>query len=787
MAVMKLMGARVHRVEDPKFLCGRGEYLGDLTLPRMVELAFIRSQHAHARIVRFDVEKARQAPGVLGVWTGRDTREAVGLMPAPANKAPASVFKQSTWHPLAADKVRYVGEAIGVIAAESRYMAEDAVELVDVQYQPLEPVAHVDEGSNGGGPLVHEEWGDNILDHMAGTTGDVEGAFAGAAVRVRHRFITGRHQAVPLETRGVLASYESTRKQLRVWSSTQIPHVLRTQLAAMLGLPEHRITVIAPDVGGGFGLKCLIFPEEPITAWVSMRLGRPARWLEDRLESFTASYHSKEEFVDAELAVDSEGRILGARAGVVADAGAYSTYMCPSTYEPIEVAQMIPGPYDVRNYAFTMHAVATNKPPLSPYRGVGAEIAAYAIDHLIHLAAHRLGRDPVELFRKNLIRDEQFPYTSVTGMRYEPGAYVQCFERAVALARYDESRREHHALRARNIFRGMGISSYTEPTGFGSKFWHEIGVPISSYEAAHLRMDPGGHVVAAVGTHSHGQGQETTFAQVVADELGVPLEDVSVIFGDTSKTPYGWGTWGSRSMVQAGGALVVASGRLREKIIRLGAHLLEVSADDVEWQDGIVAVRGAPSRRISVREVARQAIYEGAALLPEGEEPGLEVTATYDLPGLMFPNATHVAEVEVDPDTGSVRILRYVVVKDCGRMVNPTIVEGQIHGGVAQGIGAVLFEENTYDAKAQPLAMSFMDYLMPTAADVPNMIVEHVETPAAVVPGGFKGVGEGGVVSAPAAVVNAVSDALGGVAIPRYPLTPERVRAAALQARQHNR
>ncbi len=782
MAVMKMMGARVQRVEDPKFLCGRGEYVGDLTLPRMVELTFIRSQRAHARIVRIDVEQARRAPGVVGIWTGQDTREAVGLMPNSASNSPT--FKLSRWHPLAVDKVRYVGETIGVIAAESRYMAEDALELVEIEYEDLEPVSDVDEARRAGAQaLVHEHWGDNILDHMAGEGGDVTGAFARAAVRIRHRFITGRHQAVPLETRGVLAQFEPSRKRLQVWSSSQIPHVLRTQLSNMLHLPEHHITVIAPDVGGGFGQKSLIYTEEPITAWVAMRLGRPARWLEDRLESFTASYHAKEDFVDAEIAVDRDGTILAARAEVVADAGAYSPFICPSTYEPIEIAQMIPGPYHVRNYAFTMFAVATNKTPLSPYRGVGAEIAVYVIDHLIHLAAHQLGRDPAELFRKNMIRAEQFPYTSVTGMRYEPGAYLECFERALVLARYDEVRREHQALRARNVHRGIGISSYNEQTGFGSKFWQEIGVPVSSYEVAHLRMDPSGHVIAMFGTHSHGQGHETTFAQVIANELGVPLADVSIVLGDTSKTPYGWGTWGSRSMVQAGGALVVACGRMRDKIMRIASHLLEVTLDDVEWQDGAVAVRGAPSRRMTVQQVARLAVYEGAARLPEGEDPGLEITGTYDLPGLMFPNATHVAEVEVDPETGAIRLLKYVVVKDCGRMVNPTIVEGQVHGGVAQGIGAVLFEENMYDRRAQPLATSFMDYLMPTAIDLPEMIVDHIETPASVVPGGFKGIGEGGVVSAPAAVVNAVSDALGGVAISRYPLTPERVRALAAQRR----
>lgn len=781
MAVAKYIGARVQRVEDPKFIRGSGQYVGDMALPRMVQLAFIRSQHAHARIKKIDTARARQVPGVVGIWTGEDTKDKLDPIRPAILTDVVPRFKPCAWYPVTFDKARFVGDILGVIAADSRYIAEDALELVEIDYEELEPVADVERAMTSGGPLVHEEWGDNIMERVEHSAGDVDGAFAKADVVVKQHFHTGRHQAVPLETRGCLASYDPGLKRLQVWTSSQVPHLVRTQLAGILRFPEHKITVVAPDVGGGFGLKCHIFPEEAITCWVSMQLGRPARWIEDRAEAFTASFHAKEEIIEAELATDKDGTILGLKARIIGDAGAYCPYPFPSSFEPIQVGEMIPGPYHIKNYMFSAYAVATNKATLAVYRGVGGEIAALAIDHLTHLAAKRLGKDPAELFRKNLIRKEQFPYTSASGMYYEPGGYLECFEKALELIRYDELRKEHEKLRAQGIYRGLGISSYTEQTGYGSKFWNSIGVDMSSYESAHLRMDPGGQVTVMLGTHSHGQGQETAFAQVAAEQLGVPLEDVTVVLGDTSKTPYGWGTWGSRSTVTGGGALVIACDRLKEKIKRVAAHLLEVGVGDVELSDGWVTVKGVPVKRMSLKEVARAVVYNRAGLLPEGEDAGLEVTATYDPPLLTYSNATHIAEVEIDRETGNVRILKYVVVEDCGRMINPMLVEGQIHGGVAQGLGGVLFEEIPYDEHGQPLTASFMDYLVPTAADIPNIVVDHVETPSPMVPGGFKGMGEGGVISAPAAIVNAVSDALGGVPIGRYPLTPERVCALALQ------
>ncbi len=771
----KYIGARVQRVEDPRFIRGRAKYLDTLMLPGMVHLCFIRSKHAHARIKRIDTARARALPGVAGVWTGLETRDQFEpIRPAIlTNVVPR--FKACAWYPMTFDKARFVGDILGVVAADSRYLAEDAVELVDIELEELPPVADPEKALQGGGALVHDEWGDNVMEHIEHSAGDVARAFATAAVVVKQRFHTGRHQALPMETRACLANYDPGMKTLEVWTSSQVPHLVRTQIAGILRFPDHKMTVIAPDVGGGFGLKCHIFPEEPVTCWVSKKLGRPARWIEDRQEAFLASFHAKDEIVEAELAADKDGKVLGVKAKIIGDAGAYCPYPFPSSFEPIQVAEMIPGPYDIRNYQFDAYAVATNKPTLAVYRGVGGEVAALTIDHLIHLAAHQLGKDAAELFRKNMIRNEQFPYTSASGMHYEPGGYLACLEKALGLMGYEAMKKEHATLRAKGIYRGVGISSYNEQTGYGSRFWNSIGVDMSSYESAHFRMDPGGQITVALGTHSHGQGQHTAFAQVVAEELQIPMEDVVIVLGDTSKTPFGWGTWGSRSTVTGGGALVVGCGRLRERIKRVASQLMEVAEGDVEYADGAVRVKGVPSKQMTIKEVARAVVYNKAGLLPEGEDAGLELTATYDPPLLTYSNATHVAEVEIEPATGKLSVLKYVVVEDCGRMINPRLVDGQIHGGVAQGLGAVLFEEIPYDQHCQPLATSFMDYLVPTAVDVPPMVVDHVETPSAMVPGGFKGMGEGGVISAPAAVVNAVSDALGNVPIGRYPLTPERV------------
>lgn len=780
---MKLVGARVKRVEDPRFLTGQGRYVGNIRLLHMVEATFVRSPHAHARILSIETERARAMPGVLTVLTGQELKGLVKPLRAELIQEKIPAYKACDWYPLAWDKVRYVGDPVAVVVAESRYVAEDAAELVDVEYDPLPPVVDPEEASRGGA-LVHEEWGDNVMCHSEFTAGEVEAAFHTAAAVVAERFKTNRHYALPMETRGCVGSYEGAMGQLTLWSSSQMPHMVRTKLAELLDLPEHNIRVIAPDVGGGFGLKCHLFPEEVVIACLTRRLRRPVKWIEDRRESLTSSFHAKEEIVYGELALKADGTIAGIKARIIGDVGAYSAFPWSSAFEPLHTAQMLPGPYKIRNYHFIATSVATNKSTLSTYRGVGAPIAAYVIEHLIDLGARKIGMDPADVRLKNMIRREEFPYTSVTGMTYEVGGYVECLEKALEMATYRQFRQESQGEKRAGKRRGIGVSCYTEVTALGSAYWQSVGVPMSSYESALVRMDPSGKVVVMTGTHSHGQAHETVFAQIAADELGIPFEDVRVILGDTALTPYGWGTWGSRAAVTGGGAIILATRKLRQKLERLAAHRLEVAPQDIEIQSGVATVRGFPARSLSIKEIARRALFTEAANRPEGEDPGLEASHYFDPPPVTFPNATHIAMVEVDTETGEVDIVKYVVVEDCGRIINPMVVDGQIQGGVAQGIGGALLEHLVYDENGQLSTMTLMDYLVPTAADIPAIDIGHVETPSPLVPGGFKGVGEGGAIAPAAALANAVSDALGGIPVTQLPLTPERVQTLLGQTRR---
>ncbi|HZP28212.1 MAG TPA: xanthine dehydrogenase family protein molybdopterin-binding subunit [Acidimicrobiia bacterium] len=773
----KLVGARVKRVEDPRFLTGRGRYVGDLKLPRMAAMVVVRSLYAHARIRGIDAAAARRLPGVLAVFTGADLKERLRPLRADLDRVKNPSYKACDWYQVAWDKVRYVGDPVAIVIAEDPYTAEDAAALVEVDYEPLPALVDPEKAVAEKRVLVHEEWGDNVLCHTDFSTGDVDGAFGRAAAVVRERFRTNRHHALPLEPRGCVATFDPIDGQLTVWSSSQMPHMVRTKLAEALDRPENKIRVVAPDVGGGFGLKCHLFPEEVLTAFAATAVERPVKWLEDRRESFLASFHARDEIVEGELAVDRDGTILAARLRAIADIGAYSAFPWTSAFEVLHTAQMFPGPYRIRSYAFSATSVATNKSTLSTYRGVGAPVATLAMERLLDLAAGRLGIDPVDIRRRNLIRREEFPYTSVTGMPYEIGGYLECLEKAVEIAGYGELRREQAALRERGVCRGIGIGCYNEITALGSSYWHGIGVPMSAYEAANIKIDPSGHVTVYCGTHSHGQAHETVYAQIVSDELAIPFEKITVRLGDTNDTPYGWGTWGSRAAVTGGGAIIHCARKVAAKIRRLAGHYLEASADDIELVDGRAHVKGVPGRSIAIAEVAKRSIFTTAADLPANEEPGLDATHYYDPPPVTFPNATHIAVVDVDAATGFVRIVRYVVVEDCGRMINPMVVDGQITGGVAQGLGGAMFEHLVFDENGQPLTTSLMDYLVPTAADVPFVEIGHVETPSPLVPGGFKGAGEGGTIAPAAALANAIADALApfGARVREMPFSPERV------------
>ena len=770
----RLVGARVARREDPRLLTGQGSYVDDHRPARMLYAAFLRSPHAHARIRRLDVSAALALPGVAAVLTGEDIARSSKPVRA-ASKTPN--VKTTSYPPLALGKVRHVGEAVAMVAAESRYVAEDAVERIVVDYEPLPVVRDVESALDPASPVLHDEAETNLLVSREFARGDVDAALAGAAVVVRERFRFHRHTPVCMENRGCLGEYATASGALTLRSSAQCPGLVRDVLADLLDIPEHLIRVIANDVGGGFGAKASLYPEEIATCVMARRLGRPVKWIGDRREDLLATTHAWDEIVDAELGLNQEGAIVGLRAEVTVDVGGYSIYPWTAAIEPVQTISFLPGPYRVPTYRGRTRGVATNKAPLGPYRGVGRPPAVFVIEGLMDRAARRLGLDPTEIRLRNFIRDEDFPYKSPSGIVWDRSSFTESLRRAREALDYKAARDEQARARGAGRWVGIGIASYVELTGIGSAIPVSPGMPVSTgTEAATIRFDPAGKVTAVFGVASHGQGLETTLAQIVADEVGVPIEDVRVVHGDTDASPYGTGTYASRSLVLAGGAAILAGRSVREKMLVIAGHLLEADPADVTLADGRYAVRGMPDRSVTVRQIARAA-YGGAKQLPKGLEPGLEATRFYDPYYGTASNATHAAMIEIDRATLEVKTLRYVVVEDCGRMVNPLIVDGQVHGGVAQGIGAALLEEIVYDDQGQLLSGTLMDYVVPSACEIPTMEVHHVETPSPVALGGFRGMGEGGTIGAPAAIANAVADALAPlqIEIAELPVTPERL------------
>ena len=770
----RLVGARVARREDPRLLTGQGSYVDDHRPARMLYAAFLRSPHAHARIRRLDASAALALPGVAAVLTGEDIRHSSKPVRA-ASKTPN--VKTTSYPPLALGKVRHVGEAVAMVAAESRYVAEDAVEHIVVEYEPLPVVRDVESALDPASPVLHDEAETNLLVSREFARGDVDAALAGAAVVVRERFRFRRHTPVCMENRGCLAEYATASGALTLRSSAQCPGIVRDVLTDLLGMPEHLVRVVATDVGGGFGAQASLYPEEIATCVMARRLGRPVKWIGDRREDLLATTHAWDEMVDAELGLNQDGAIVGLRAEVTVDVGGYSIYPWTAAIEPVQTISFLPGPYRVPTYRGRTRGVATNKAPLGPYRGVGRPPAVFVIEGLVDRAARRLGLDPTEIRLRNFIRDEDFPYKSPSGIVWDRSSFTESLRRAREALDYKAARDEQARARAAGRWVGIGIASYVELTGIGSAIPVSPGMPVSTgIEAATIRFDPAGKVTAVFGVASHGQGLETTLAQIVADEVGVPIEDVRVVHGDTDASPYGTGTYASRSLVLAGGAAILAGRSVREKMLVIAGHLLEADPADVTLADGRYAVRGMPDRSVTVRQIARAA-YGGAKQLPKGLEPGLEATRFYDPYYGTASNATHAAMIEIDRATLEVKTLRYVVVEDCGRMVNPLIVDGQVHGGVAQGIGAALLEEIVYDDQGQLLSGTLMDYVVPSACEIPTMEVHHVETPSPVALGGFRGMGEGGTIGAPAAIANAVADALAPlqIEIAELPVTPERL------------
>jgi carbon-monoxide dehydrogenase large subunit len=771
-ATSHVFGALVRRREDERLVSGRGRYVSDVELPRMLHVAFVRSPHARARLRAIDTRAALAGAGVVAVATGADEDFAPVRIRA-RSALPAYV---TTEQPILAwPQVRFAGEAVAAIVARDRYAAEDGAALVVVDYEPRPPALAL-AGAGRGAAAVHEAAPDNVLLARRFESGQVEAALAGSAVVIERVFRTNRQTAAPLEGRGGVADWSAGEGKLTLWSGTQVPHLVRHGLAELLGLAENRIRVVAPDVGGGFGVKAMLYPEDVALCLLARRLGRPVKWVEQRREAFLASAHARDHHYAVRAGFDRAGRLLGLDVRVVCNAGAYSVYPWTAGIEALMAGGLLAGPYKVEHYRCEVTAVATNTTPAGPYRGVARPATTFVMERVLDLGAAALGLDPVEVRRANLVAPADLPYTSATRLVHDSATYGACFEKAVEAVGYRAFRAEQARLRAGGRYVGVGFAAYNELTGLGQAASAGPRMPFrTGHEGVTVRMDPSGAVTVLAGVTSQGQGLETTMAQIVASELGAPLGTVTVVLGDTDLTPFGLGAFASRQAVIGGGAAIRAARALREKITLIAAHLLEAARDDLDVADGRIAVRGTPDRTLPLTEVARVAHLE-THRLPAGVEAGLEATRFYDPIRGTFAAGAQAAVVEVDPATGEVAIRKYVCVEDTGRIINPLIVEGQVQGAIAQGIGGALLEHLIYDAGGQLLTGTLMEYALPTAAAIPPVTLDHLEVPAENL-AGVRGVGEGGTLGPAAVLANAVADALAplGVEINELPMTPARL------------
>jgi carbon-monoxide dehydrogenase large subunit len=769
-----VFGVRVERREDLALLTGQGSYTDDLKLAGMLHAAVLRSPHARARIRSIDVSAARGLPGVAAVFThaelGASGKEIPLLQPNP-------VLVPRTQLLLAKDEVRYAGEPVALVVADDRYTAEDALDLIRAEYEPLPVVSDVLAAIEDGAPLVYPEIANNLASCFTLGFGDIEAAFATSDVVLRQRFKAHRGGGHAMECRAVLAEYDRRANRITMWSATQAPHLIARLASQMLGMEEWQVRVIAPpDVGGGFGPKAIFYPEEGLIPFAARVLGRPVKWTEDRREHFLATNQERDQYHDAEIALSRDGRVLGFRDTVTFDTGAYVPW---GIIEPWITATTIPGPYKLPAFQVNMRVVYTNKVPVTPVRGAGRPQAVFAMERMMDLAARELQLDPAEIRRRNLIQPEEMPYKmglvyrDGAAVTYDSGDYPACLQKAQQMVGYEAFREEQSRVRQEGRYIGVGIGLYVEGTGLGP------------YEGAIVKIDSSGKVLLTTGATPQGQGHATTMAQIAAHELGVDVDDVTVITGDTGAIPFGIGTFASRIAVNAGNSVLMAAREVREKALAIAASLLEADKDDLEMVDGSVFVRGAPGKSISLGALAVTAAgARPGYTLPPGVQPGLQATHYFSPSQAAYSSGAHVVTVEVDVRTGDVKILDYAVAHDCGRVINPMIVDGQVQGGVAHGIGNCFYEELIYDDNGQLLTSSFMDYLLPTAKEVPTAKIAHVEVVCPLNPLGVKGVGEGGTIPCAAAFGGAVEDALApfGVTVTEVPLSPEKVRKLLRQA-----
>jgi carbon-monoxide dehydrogenase large subunit len=759
------LGRSVRRKEDARLVTGRGRYVSDLTLPRMRHVAFLRSPLAHARITAVSTAAAEEAG--YRVFTGADVAH-VRLRATSALQA----YIETSQPVLAHDKVRFAGEPVAAVVAADRYRAEDALELVEVDYEPLPPV--LGHGPGPGEP-VHADAPDNVLLERTFSAGDVEEALAGAAIVIERELRTNRHAGNPLECRAGVAVWEPADRTLTFWSGTQVPHIIRNMVAELLELPEGNVRVIAPDVGGGFGVKAVLYPEDVALCMIAQALpGVPVKWVEDRCEHLLAATHARDHRYELAAGFAEDGELIVLRADVTCDIGAYSIYPWTGGLEPLMAGGLLTGPYKLANYACTVRGVATTTAPSGPYRGVARPATVFAMETMLDTGARELGIDPVEIRRRNLIRPEDVPYRMPSRLVDDTGHYAECLDAALDAFDYDGFRAEQARRRAAGEAPiGIGLAVYNELTGLGRAASAGPRMPFrTGHDACTVRVNPDGRVTVFSGVTSQGQGLETTVAQIVADGLGVDYEDVEVRLGDTAQSLWGFGAFSSRQAVIGGGAAQRTAAVVQEKVLALAAGLLEANPADLRIAAGRIGVLGEAEPRLTLAEVARVAYLESHRL-PEGIEPGLEATRFYDPVRGAFAAGAQVAAVTVDPGTGEVRILRYVCVEDVGRVLHPQIVEGQVAGAIAQGIGGALYEHHVYDADGNLSTATLLDYLLPAATEIPDLVLGHIERPAPN-PLGVRGVGEGGTLGPGAVLAGAVRDAI-GARVDALPLSPEAV------------
>ncbi|HEX9064692.1 MAG TPA: xanthine dehydrogenase family protein molybdopterin-binding subunit [Streptosporangiaceae bacterium] len=772
------LGRARTRKEDARLITGQTSWTDNMTLPGMLHMAFLRSPYAHAKITSVDVSGAKSMPGVVAAFSGADFAEEQGSLPCAWPVTPDIIIPPHP--PMATEEVRYVGEAVAVVVARDRYTAADAIASIDVSYEPLEPVLDMKTALDESSPKVHET-GNLSYDFVFPTAGDIDAAFSGADVVVEREFRQQRLIPTAMEPRAVVASWLGD--DVTLWSATQIPHVLRFAIAAFFGIPEQSIRVVAPDVGGGFGSKLQVTAEEVLAVLISRRIGKPVKWTESRSEGNMTVHHGRDQWQRIGIAADRDGRIRGLKVDLLADMGAYLMLVTPGV--PLLGAFMFPAIYKMDAYSFRCRGIFTTKMPTDAYRGAGRPEATFAIERIMDELAVELGMDPLELRERNWIKHEEFPYSTIAGLVYDSGNYEAATARSKELFGYDALRAEQaeRNSRADSVRLGIGISTFTEMCGLApSRVLGSLAYGAGGWEHAAIRMLPTGKVEVVTGSSAHGQGHETAWSQIVADHLGVPFEDIKVLHGDTQVAPKGMDTYGSRSLAVGGMALVGACDKVIEKGKRVAAHMMEASVDDLEFVGGRFQVRGDPEQGRSIQEVSLATF--AAHDLPEGVEPSLDSDATYDPDNFSFPHGTHLCAVEVDTETGMVKIRSYVAVDDVGKVVNPLIVEGQVHGGLAQGIAQALYEEAVYDDAGNLLTTTMADYLIPSAMDLPSYVTDRTETPAATRLG-VKGVGEAGTIASTPAVVNAIVDALRplGVSEVVMPCSPERVWRAIEAAR----